>query len=192
MIDSIYIKNFKSIRAANLELGKLNLLFGMNGMGKSSTIQSLLLLRQSYWRSGKTNLDRLYPNGGLMDLGGASEVFNRRANDDSLEFIVVEMGKEQGASYSYKNQDQDLGVSFQREGNYCFDDFSGSLFSEGFVYLAAEHIGPKSKYGYSEWDVSGINKWNIENANDYEKMFYKSKKTPKWNGSFNEDGTYIK
>ena len=40
MIESLYIKNFKSIKNIDLSLSGLNLFFGMNGMGKSSTIRT--------------------------------------------------------------------------------------------------------------------------------------------------------
>ena len=36
------------------------------------------------------------------------------------------------------------------------------MFSENFVYLGAEHIGPKKKYDYSDWDLSGINKFGSQ------------------------------
>lgn len=41
-------------------------------------------------------------------------------------------------------------------------------------------------------DVSGINDWNIDHGTSFENIFYKSKNTPKWNGTFNEEGTFIK
>ena len=49
MLHYLQIENFKSLKKVAMPLEKLNLFFGMNGMGKSSVIQSLLLLRQSYW-----------------------------------------------------------------------------------------------------------------------------------------------
>ncbi len=48
MIREIKIKNFKSLKALDLSLSQLNVLAGLNGSGKSSFIQSLLLLRQSF------------------------------------------------------------------------------------------------------------------------------------------------
>src|SRR6218665_2669508 len=47
MIRSIEIKNFKSIKSKYFPLRNLNVLLGLNGQGKSSFIQSLLILRQS-------------------------------------------------------------------------------------------------------------------------------------------------
>lgn len=47
MIKSIHIQNFKSLKDISMTPTSLNLLMGLNGMGKSSFIQSLLLFRQN-------------------------------------------------------------------------------------------------------------------------------------------------
>lgn len=44
MINSLFIKNFKSIEEYQFELGALNLFVGPNSSGKSSAIQALLLV----------------------------------------------------------------------------------------------------------------------------------------------------
>ena len=56
MIRAIDIKNFKSLKSVNLALGHLNLLTGLNGSGKSSLLQTLLLLRQSEHEIGRGRL----------------------------------------------------------------------------------------------------------------------------------------
>ena len=75
MINYIQIENFKSIKNLALPLENLNLFFGMNGMGKSSVIQALLLLRQSFWENHKSGLDYLYTNGDMIQLGTGKDVF---------------------------------------------------------------------------------------------------------------------
>ncbi len=69
MIRYIQIENFKSIKKVAFPVEKLNLFFGMNGMGKSSVIQSLLLLRQSYWARMVKGLPGLIVNGDLVNHG---------------------------------------------------------------------------------------------------------------------------
>lgn len=49
-IDKFQLKNFKCLSKVTFEFGNLNLLAGANGCGKSSLIQALLLLRQTYER----------------------------------------------------------------------------------------------------------------------------------------------
>ena len=41
-------------------------------------------------------------------------------------------------------------------------------------------------------DVSGINKWDLSSGTNFDNMFYKAKRTPKWEGTFTEEGTYVK
>ena len=48
MIKNISLKNFKCFENINVECRELNLFTGINGMGKSTLIQALLLLRQTY------------------------------------------------------------------------------------------------------------------------------------------------
>lgn len=72
MIRYLQIENFKSLKKIAIPLERLNLFFGMNGMGKSSVIQTLLLLRQSYWSGHTRGLYGLYINGELIRLGDRS------------------------------------------------------------------------------------------------------------------------
>ena len=51
MITQLNIKNFKSHGNTSLSLSCLNILTGLNGVGKSSVFQALLLLRQSYLKN---------------------------------------------------------------------------------------------------------------------------------------------
>ena len=88
MIKYIQIENFKSLRKTGLPLSKLNLFFGMNAMGKSSVIQSLLLLRQSLWKNNQTGLDRLHINGDLIKLGTSSDIFCQSAYNEEIRFLL--------------------------------------------------------------------------------------------------------
>ena len=47
MITKLIIKNFKSHLHSEIEVRKLTVLTGINGCGKTSLIQALLLLRQT-------------------------------------------------------------------------------------------------------------------------------------------------
>jgi len=50
MITSLSLENFKGWRQANLPLGQITVLFGTNNSGKTSILQSLLLLKQTVER----------------------------------------------------------------------------------------------------------------------------------------------
>ena len=50
-LEKLTIKNFKSIREQTLALGRLNVLIGANGSGKSNLIEAFRFLREivSLW-----------------------------------------------------------------------------------------------------------------------------------------------
>lgn len=50
MIDYLLVENFKSLKRLQFKPASLNLCFGMNGVGKSTLLQIMLLLRQSHER----------------------------------------------------------------------------------------------------------------------------------------------
>lgn len=88
MISYMQIENFKSIRKLALPLENLNLFFGMNGMGKSSVLQALLLLRQSFWENHKSGVDYLYTNGELIQLGTGKDIFCQSGVSDTIRFYI--------------------------------------------------------------------------------------------------------
>lgn len=159
MIKYIHIENFKSIKKIGVPLSKLNLFFGMNGMGKSSTIQSLLLCRQSFWKNGCNSIESVFPNGDLIELGTSGEVFCHNADNNSM---LIRLTDQAGVNSEIKcgfNTGNSLANYLECEQDMIVD-YTSSLFSnDNFVYLSAEHLGPQRKYDYSKWNTNGINKF---------------------------------
>ena len=138
---------------------KLNLFFGMNGMGKSSVIQSMLLLRQSYWSSKSKALVGLKVSGELIKLGTSADILCQNAEEDTIRFIVG-FSDSRRLDVKYFNEihtPTSVLKVFNPENAFISFAEEESLFGSGFVYLAADHIEPRSEYGYSEWDKEGIN-----------------------------------
>lgn len=75
MIENLHLRNFKCFEALDLELKPLTLLTGFNAAGKSTTIQTLLLLAQTLRRSYRGPSELLL-NGGLVALGSPADVIN--------------------------------------------------------------------------------------------------------------------
>jgi len=80
MITRVRLRNFKCFQDAVLPFGALTLLAGINGSGKSSVIQALLLLRQSWSAVDVHNfgflglrMKRLALNGPMVQLGNAKD-----------------------------------------------------------------------------------------------------------------------
>ena len=83
MITSLYLKNFKAFKEAELAPTNLTLLTGLNGMGKSTIIQSLLLLRQSYEKKTLTEKG-LSLNGDYIYIGKGKEAFAEDGENDHI------------------------------------------------------------------------------------------------------------
>ena len=85
MINKLTIKNFKAHRNTELDLKNLNVLSGINGVGKSSVFQSLLLLRQSFENNVlNTGLQLNKPH---CDIGFISDALYQYGEDDIIQFI---------------------------------------------------------------------------------------------------------
>lgn len=153
MIDYLQIENFKSLRSVSLPLRRLNMIFGMNGMGKSSVIQVLLLLRQSYWENKKAGLNKLHINGDLVKLGSVRDVYCQTAEEEYIRFFLkYSGGTEYDLVYDDLNQQPNNTANMSR----CVDisNIDEPLFNKTCFYLGAEHIGPRIDYKIDRWDAS--------------------------------------
>lgn len=82
MITSLNLSDFKCFETFEkpITFGRINLLTGSNGRGKSSVLQSILLLAQSF-RSGK-NINFLRLNGRNVQLGTFHDILRRNADKE--------------------------------------------------------------------------------------------------------------
>jgi predicted ATPase len=156
MIDYLQIENFKSLRRVSLPLGGLSLFFGMNGMGKSSVLQALLLLRQSYWWGSARNLKTLRINGNLVKLGSVSDILCQNAEEEEIRFYLKsDTGSVLDARFAADSASGQLTVMRERQGmtETRGEPFEQALFDwNGLYYLGADHLAPQTAYDYSGWD----------------------------------------
>lgn len=81
MLTKIALKNFKCFQGkTEFTLGRINLLTGVNGTGKSSFLQSLLLLYQSLEINPSTT--ELFLNGSCLKLGNYEDIKNSNTTRD--------------------------------------------------------------------------------------------------------------
>lgn len=165
MIKYIQIENFKSLKRIALPLSNLNLFFGMNGVGKSSVIQSLLLLRQSFWENRRKCMDLLYTNGELVRLGTGKDIFCQNADDDVIRvYLKYSEDKEYDFRYKYKYMD-DIESDCLERCDLVEEIYDEALFSENFAYLSAEHLGPQKQYSTENWKRDSATKYG--NAGEF-------------------------
>lgn len=148
MITRIAINNFKAFREAEINVNRLNLFTGLNGMGKSTFIQSLLLLRQSDAHLIPEIKGLILKGGdeGIIDLGKGKDVYNINADSDYLKFeIDIDNKLFLDVSYDFEAESDVLPLSKDRD-NYYNNPGNPSIFNNRFVYLKAERIGPEHNY----------------------------------------------
>ena len=80
MIKKLHLKNFKSHRDTCLEIRPLTIISGVNNIGKSSVLQSLLLLRQSF---NKKRLNKFPNMKNLKQIYGNNMSINLQINEDN-------------------------------------------------------------------------------------------------------------
>jgi len=74
MLKKLTLTNFKNFSNISFDLEKINIFTGYNGRGKSTILQSLLLLSQSVISKG--NFEKLHLNGDWVNLGDFDEILN--------------------------------------------------------------------------------------------------------------------
>ncbi len=151
MLRHVGLTNFKCFDALALKCAPLNLLCGLNGMGKSSVIQALLVLRQSF-ESGDLSAGRLVLGGDRTDLGAGSDVLFEDAEEDLIGFELRGddlPGWAQTFSYS-RARDQLSTMDVDSAEIVPSSWREKPPFGGHFVNVEAERIGPRKFYALSE------------------------------------------
>ena len=163
MLRTIKLTNFKCFERLELGCVPLTLLCGLNGMGKSSVFQALLVLRQSF-AAGELLLGQLILNGELVELGTGQDVLYEGAETDVLEFELdhddtpVGYGPDGDEyltpcqfSFDYSRTNDELSARF--DGPSIPTEFSWwervPPFGGDMNFINAERIGPRKFYSLS-------------------------------------------
>ena len=155
MLTKIGLTNFKCFQQITVGCTSLNLLCGLNGMGKSSVIQAMLVLRQSF-ETGELANGRLVLGGRHADLGMGSDVLFEDADRDELGFTLESRQTEKnwGLYFAYSRESDLLSVVQASSGNqepYVPTDWQDiPPFGGDFVYVNAERVGPRKFYPLSD------------------------------------------
>jgi predicted ATPase len=155
MIRTLRLGNFKCFEDETIPLERLTLLSGINGAGKSSIIQALLVLRETCMR-GSFSAPYVSLSSDLIDLGRAADILFSAAEEDLIwlvleaeEFPLLEaafsVDSEVGEASWINPGDVSEVVKEMGEGGLAL--FSGGPFRTSgvaeFNYLNAERYGPR-------------------------------------------------
>lgn len=158
MLQSIYIENFKALRKADFVLSNLTLLAGLNSMGKSTLIQALLLIRQSYDQNPDFSKGLMLNSSRYINLGLGKDILSNDAENEIIKFYLnwddntyfnFEFG------YNSSSNVQPINKPFPT----CNDDeiHNKALFSNRFQYLSAERMSPRSTFPVDPFEINTQN-----------------------------------
>jgi len=136
MINQLKIKNFKLFREEiEIKLSNLTLLTGLNGRGKSTIIQALLLIKQSYQYD--KSLEYIVFDSDLLELGSFEDIRNI---DDSVVIDIFQNTIHYPFSfYSSNNNDLKAELTYDRS----LDILS---IVDNMRYISADRGSPKLYY----------------------------------------------
>ena len=145
MINKIELKDFKIHAKLDLPLGGLTVLTGQNGMGKSTVLQSLLLLRQSY--NQQKSLGGINLKGDLTDLGGAFDVVCQSSKDGIIG-IKLSLSEGPDLNFNFSSDIEEHDTFLPAIGNTPEQNIisQSSLFTNNFQYISAFRLGPQKGY----------------------------------------------
>lgn len=178
MIKEIRIRNFKSLKDVSMKPVALNLLMGLNGMGKSSFIQSLLLLRQNRG----SGLAKFALNGSFVEIGRGRDALYQDTPEDVIEINCRFRDHDRLVAFPCVLSYQPDSNVLDNANEWSVDQLDRfSLFNTNFQYLEAERSGPQSDYQMSYTDVVEKHQLGIqgEYTIHYLNTFGASVKVPK-------------
>ena len=158
MVKRISLKNFKCFENISLDFKELNLFTGMNGMGKSTLIQALLLLRQTYEKNPFFKGQGVLLNGHYVSLGTIKDILYWYRKDDDVQILVEEEKKLWKSSLN----EQENMLQMDSE----IDDAADcALTGNGFEYISAERLGPRRYYDNLEGELYRKNQIGVKGEN---------------------------
>ena len=173
MISELLFENFKLFGKETRFSGlrNVNLLTGVNGRGKSSALQSLLLFKQTLLRSRSSR--QVFLSGSLVDLGNATDVkhieasvtrpirIGFRDNENSYIYTLALTGNNNQALDIRKFESTgEQQVAVEVDESIILHDLvpetakNTKLFLpfQDVIYISAERIGPKMSFTPSSDD----------------------------------------
>lgn len=153
MLTKLKLRNYKCFEEEEIPLNCLTLLAGLNGMGKSTVLQSLLLLRQNHENRFLQNKGPLDLNGKYVKLGTFRDLLFQFYRKDSIG-IRLESDAKGAGDWRWSSEDKTADHAvLDSEEDRGADFFDLALFGDHFHYISADRLGPRSYYETSSYEV---------------------------------------
>ncbi|MCC5945920.1 MAG: AAA family ATPase [Bernardetiaceae bacterium] len=173
MIKNIQIKNFKSLQNIQINCANLNILSGLNGMGKSSLIQTLLVLKQSY--AQLLTEQKLILVGNYANIGNyADAIYHNFAQEEAFIGIDIDFRcnktlciQTQADYIDYKTYSE---IPVTLAGSPMALFVNEALFSKRkFQYIQAERVGPRDEL---KVNMSEVDNKNLGTAGEFALQYF--------------------
>lgn len=159
MITEVSISAIKAFDDQSFSLSNLNVLSGLNGTGKSTLIQCLLLCRQSF-EDNNIDISKLVLNGPYVRIGRFEDLHAQYSSFSPSIQVEFSDGKFFLIGTPEQKGEDVLSILFKI--NFQFSDYA--LFNTSFWYLNAERIIPKLLY--DTVSKTGINNNRFDNRGE--------------------------
>jgi predicted ATPase len=155
MINYLRLQNFKAFENLLIEFKSLTLISGLNSTGKSSILQALSLLHQSYKQGLLQQNTGLMLNGNSVNIGRASDALYENATENYIEF---ELGLNDGIKgswrFNYESANREDCILDMASQSVNADIYLSSIFSGEFYHLQSERATIQS--GILEYQRQGL------------------------------------
>jgi len=151
VITGIGIQNFKRFRDITVPLRALTVLTGLNGTGKSTLIQAILLARQAAEASDSkiVALNGVY---GLA-LGESEDILHPDAEEQIINIRLEQQS--QILDFKFRAPEgRSLNLGVEERPDVLPDMLTAS--GEQFCYLNAERLGPRDQLGVTAEDIDRL------------------------------------
>lgn len=149
MIKRINVENFKCFEKIEIDCGCLNVFSGLNGMGKSSVLQSIMMVRQSYEQNFIPKYICL--NGTYVNLGVGKDALYENADTDNIR-IDIQEGNDIFSVLLQCNENEMLDVL----PVVALKNIDINFLNGDFEYLNAERIAPQVIYPKSSYYIDTL------------------------------------
>ncbi len=146
MINNIRVHNFKSLKKIDLPLKRLNIFTGLNGMGKSSLIQVLLMLKQSQL----IRTEKLALMGDLVNIGKGVDALYQFAEDEVVHFSL-QWNDKYNATYKFKWMPESNFLDLMESSDV---ETHIDAYIENLQYISADRLGPSIMYDMSQTSIN--------------------------------------
>ncbi|OFX28422.1 MAG: hypothetical protein A2X08_15350 [Bacteroidetes bacterium GWA2_32_17] len=167
MIKKFILKNFKSHKNTQLDFSNLTVFCGINGVGKSSIIQALLLIRESYLKNSK--FDYLDLKSNPVNIGTAQDALYQFNTNNIISFEITT--NKNKLHYSFEiPKDSDLvktliykskNVKHISDNNIIANE---NLFNKNCQYISASRLGPQGAYKKDDVVIDVYNQISVING----------------------------